>query len=226
MVTPPGLENNQSDASLSEDAPAAVEKSASMAQPHDVSHNVTVPSLGTVTAEAFEALEEAIRAGDTTGALELAARLRAEVPRARRRPGSVDGVSMWEDAETIVGHGGGTLTSRLGATSTSSIRTGVRAAQCDGSSSIPAASPHGPPGATAWGTLLGMKVFSAKIRDGTIVTDAAVDLPEGATVTVVADDEDGFDVTPEQERELISAMEEADRGDLVPAAELLARLRS
>jgi hypothetical protein len=44
-----------------------------------------------------------------------------------------------------------------------------------------------------------MKVFSAKIRDGTIVTDAAVDLPDGATVTIVADDDDGVDVTPEQE---------------------------
>ena len=70
-----------------------------------------------------------------------------------------------------------------------------------------------------------MRVFSAKIRGGTIVTDKAVDLPDGSTVTVVADDEDGFEVSPEQETQLLEAMEEADRGVLVPAAELLARLR-
>ena len=44
-------------------------------------------------------------------------------------------------------------------------------------------------------------------------------------MTVVADDEDGFDVSPEHEAQLVEAMDEADRGDLVPAAELLARLR-
>ena len=71
-----------------------------------------------------------------------------------------------------------------------------------------------------------MKVFSAKIRGGAVVTDDVVDLPDGATVTIVADDEDGFDVTLEQEAELADAMDEADRGDLVSAAELLARLRS
>ncbi len=70
-----------------------------------------------------------------------------------------------------------------------------------------------------------MKVFTAKVRDGAIVTDEAVDLPEGATVTVVADDEEGFDLTPEQEAELAEALDEADRGELVPAEELLARLR-
>jgi hypothetical protein len=70
-----------------------------------------------------------------------------------------------------------------------------------------------------------VKVFSAKIRDGAIVTDEAVDLPEGATVTIVADDEEGFDVTPEQEAELAAAMDDADRGGLVSAADLLARLR-
>jgi hypothetical protein len=70
-----------------------------------------------------------------------------------------------------------------------------------------------------------MRVFSAKVRGGSLVTEKAVDLPEGATVTVVADDEDGFDVSPAQEAELIEAMNEADRGELVPAAELLARLR-
>lgn len=70
-----------------------------------------------------------------------------------------------------------------------------------------------------------MRVFSAKVRRGAIVTDEAVDLPDGSSVTVVADDEDGFDVSAAEEAQLIEAMEEADRGELVPAAELLARLR-
>jgi hypothetical protein len=73
---------------------------------------------------------------------------------------------------------------------------------------------------------MSVKVFSAKIRDGAIVTDEAVDLPNGATVTIVADDEEGFDVTPEQEAELAAAMDDADRGDLISAADLLARLRT
>lgn len=72
---------------------------------------------------------------------------------------------------------------------------------------------------------MSVKVFSAKIRDGAVVTDEAVDLPNGATVTIVADDEEGFDVTAEQEAELAAAMDDADRGDLMSAADLLARLR-
>lgn len=70
-----------------------------------------------------------------------------------------------------------------------------------------------------------MKVFTAKVRGGAIVTDEPVDLPDGATVTVVAGDEEGFELTPEQEAELAGALDEADRGYLVPAEELLARLR-
>ncbi len=45
-------------------------------------------------------------------------------------------------------------------------------------------------------------------------------------MTVVADDEEGFDLTPEQEAELVDALEEADHGDFVPAEDLLARLRT
>lgn len=37
--------------------------------------------------------------------------------------------------------------------------------------------------------------------------------------------DDDFEVSPEQETQLVEAMEEADRGELVPAAELIARLR-
>jgi hypothetical protein len=70
-----------------------------------------------------------------------------------------------------------------------------------------------------------MKVFSAKVRGGAIVADAEVVLPEGSTVTIVVDaDERSFDLSAEDEAELTSRMDEVDRGEVVPAAELLHRL--
>jgi hypothetical protein len=45
-------------------------------------------------------------------------------------------------------------------------------------------------------------------------------------VTVVADDEsEPFAVSPEEERELLEAIAEAERGETVRAADLLERLR-
>lgn len=71
-----------------------------------------------------------------------------------------------------------------------------------------------------------MQVFTARVRGGTIVPEDGVTLPEGTTVTVVADLESGvFETTPEEERELLESMREADRGDVITAAELLERLR-
>jgi hypothetical protein len=79
-----------------------------------------------------------------------------------------------------------------------------------------------------------MQVFSARVRGGAIVPEDGVTLPEGTTVTVIADAETGaFETTPEEERELTAQQEaelaesiaEADRGDVITAAELLERLR-
>jgi hypothetical protein len=62
-------------------------------------------------------------------------------------------------------------------------------------------------------------MFSAKVKDGVIVADD-VDLPEGATVTVVLDEDTANDntdeVTPDQLAELDEAIAEADRGDGIP----------
>ena len=70
-----------------------------------------------------------------------------------------------------------------------------------------------------------MKVFSATVRGDAIVADADVVLPEGSTVTIVVDaDERSFDLSAEDEAELTSRMDEVDRGEVVPAAELLHRL--
>lgn len=62
-------------------------------------------------------------------------------------------------------------------------------------------------------------LFSAKVKGGVIV-DEDVDLPEGATVTVVLDEDTANDntdgVTPEQLAELDEAIAEADRGEGIP----------
>jgi hypothetical protein len=71
-------------------------------------------------------------------------------------------------------------------------------------------------------------VFSAKVQDGVIVVDD-VELPEGATVTVVLDEtaannDDADDVTSEQLAELDEAIAEADRGEGLPWETVRARL--
>lgn len=60
-------------------------------------------------------------------------------------------------------------------------------------------------------------VFCAKVKDGVIVAED-VDLPEGATVTVVVDDpeDDYAELTAEEAAELEAAIAEADRGEGVP----------
>ena len=73
---------------------------------------------------------------------------------------------------------------------------------------------------------MAMQVFSARVRGGAIVPEEGVTLPEGAKVTVIADDEaQAFDVSPQEERELLEAIAEAERGETVRAADLLERLR-
>jgi hypothetical protein len=60
-------------------------------------------------------------------------------------------------------------------------------------------------------------MFSANVQGGVIVAED-VDLPEGATVTVVADDpeDDYAELTAEEAAELETAIAEADRGEGVP----------
>ena len=71
-----------------------------------------------------------------------------------------------------------------------------------------------------------MKVASGKVVGGKVVLEGDA-FAEGAEVTVLArEDDETFSVSPEQEGELLSAIAELERGESVPAAELLARLRS
>lgn len=62
-------------------------------------------------------------------------------------------------------------------------------------------------------------LFSAKVKGGVIVAED-IDLPEGATVTVVLDEDTANDnadgVTPDQLAELDEAIAEADRGEGIP----------
>jgi predicted transcriptional regulator len=69
-----------------------------------------------------------------------------------------------------------------------------------------------------------MKIATGKVIDGKVVLEG-VALEEGASVTVLArDDEGGLDLTPEQEAELLLSIAEADRGETVSAEEVLAKL--
>lgn len=73
---------------------------------------------------------------------------------------------------------------------------------------------------------MGMQVFSARVRGGNIVPEEGVSLPEGTKVTVIADDDQKtFSTTADEERELLDAIAEVERGETVRAEDLLERLR-
>ena len=70
-----------------------------------------------------------------------------------------------------------------------------------------------------------MRIVSGKVIDGKVVVEG-VPLDEGSTVTVLArEDDETFDVSDEDEAELLASIAQADRGDVVPAATVLERLR-
>ncbi len=63
-----------------------------------------------------------------------------------------------------------------------------------------------------------MLVATGKVVDGKVVV-------EGATVTILApEDAETFEVGPEEETALLAAIAEADRGDFIEAADILAKL--
>jgi len=70
-----------------------------------------------------------------------------------------------------------------------------------------------------------MKVAVGTVVDGKVVVEGE-SLAEGTKVTVVLlDDEESFDLTPEEEAELLASIDEIERGEYVSADELLERLR-
>ena len=70
-----------------------------------------------------------------------------------------------------------------------------------------------------------MKVATGRVVGGKIVVEGEPWV-EGSVVTVVArDDEETFDVSPEEERALLEAIAQADRGQVVSWEELREQLR-
>jgi hypothetical protein len=70
-----------------------------------------------------------------------------------------------------------------------------------------------------------MKVATGVVVEGKVIVEGEA-LVEGSTVTVVLrDDEEAFDLTPEEEEELLESIAQIERGEFVTGEQLLERLR-
>jgi hypothetical protein len=70
-----------------------------------------------------------------------------------------------------------------------------------------------------------MRIASGKVVDGRVELDG--ELPEGASVTVLAlEDDETFEADAESEKMLLEAIAECDRGETTPLTDLLTELRS
>jgi hypothetical protein len=70
-----------------------------------------------------------------------------------------------------------------------------------------------------------MRISSGKVVDGRVELDG--ELPEGASVTVLATDGDEtFEADAETEQALLQAIDQCNRGKTTPMARLLSELRS
>ena len=70
-----------------------------------------------------------------------------------------------------------------------------------------------------------MKVATGRIVEGKVVLEGEP-LAEGSIVTVVArEDDETFEVSPEEERALLAAIAQAERGQIVSWEELREQLR-
>ena len=70
-----------------------------------------------------------------------------------------------------------------------------------------------------------MKIATGRVVEGKVILEGEP-LAEGAVVTVVArDDGDTFDVSPDEERALLEAIVQADRGQVISWGELREQLR-
>ncbi|MBI3117648.1 MAG: hypothetical protein HYZ00_03115 [Candidatus Hydrogenedentes bacterium] len=68
-----------------------------------------------------------------------------------------------------------------------------------------------------------MRITKGKVVDGCIVLEGEC-LSEGASVTVLVPEEGAFTLTDEEEAELLEAIAEADRGELLDAEHVLKHL--
>jgi hypothetical protein len=71
-----------------------------------------------------------------------------------------------------------------------------------------------------------MMTVRGRVRNGRLVVDEPTDLPEGTEVELEPVEHEPWDLTAEQREELKARLAGADRGELVPGAEVFARLRA
>jgi hypothetical protein len=72
-----------------------------------------------------------------------------------------------------------------------------------------------------------MRVIPGRVEGGKIIPEGDVPLAEGTTVTVIVDSPDeSFSLPREQEQQLLDAIDEVDRGEIIRAADLLSRLET
>ena len=70
-----------------------------------------------------------------------------------------------------------------------------------------------------------MKVATGIVVEGKVMVEGE-SLAEGSTVTVLLrDDEEAFELTPEEEAELLDSIAQIERGEFVSGEQLLERLR-
>jgi hypothetical protein len=70
-----------------------------------------------------------------------------------------------------------------------------------------------------------MLITTGKVNNGVVRVDSK-DLPDGTTVTLlVPEGDETFELDASQERELLAAIAEADRGELISATEVLKQIR-
>jgi hypothetical protein len=70
-----------------------------------------------------------------------------------------------------------------------------------------------------------MLITTGKVSNGIIIIEGK-ELPEGATVTLIAHEGDEtFELDASQETELLAVIGEIDRGEFVTASELLEKIR-
>ncbi len=70
-----------------------------------------------------------------------------------------------------------------------------------------------------------MIIATGIVRHGNVELEPGT-LPEGARATVlVSEGDETFEATPEEEAMLLAAIAECERGELIPAEEVLAELR-
>jgi hypothetical protein len=69
-----------------------------------------------------------------------------------------------------------------------------------------------------------MRITSGKVVGGHVVFEG--ELPDGAVVTGLAEDEETFEVTPELKAVLLESIAQCERGETISAEDLLREMRS